>query len=85
MRRWIVCFFALPALWIAGSIATDLQAVLMIHAAFVMAMLSAWTAYRSGLGKRGTLAYFLGTVAMMGVAFIVAIATLFTICGRDDC
>jgi hypothetical protein len=80
--RWGLCFFAFPALWIAGSLGTGLQAVLMIPAAVVIALLSALTAYRSGRGKRGALGHFLGTSLMMVVALIIAIAIVFTIyCG----
>jgi Na+-driven multidrug efflux pump len=80
--RWVFCFLALPALWIAVSLGTDLQAVLMIPAAIVIALLSALTAYRSGRGKRGTLGHFLGTSLMIGVAFSITIAILFAIyCG----
>jgi hypothetical protein len=83
--RWIVCFLALPAVWIAWSLETGLQAVLMIPAAAVIALLSALTAYRSGCGKRGAFGYFLGTSAMMGVAFAIAVATIFTVyCDRGE-
>jgi len=89
LARWFVCFVALPALWIAGSLGTGFQAVLMIPAAVVVALLSALTAYRSGRGKRGALGHFFGTSAMMGVAFAIAIAVLFTFyCGdgsEGDC
>ena len=51
----------------------------MIPAAIAVALLSALTAHRSGRGKRGALAYFVGTGAMMGVAFIIAVATIFTV------
>jgi hypothetical protein len=80
--RWTLCFLALPALWIAGSLATDVHAESMIPAAFVIALLSALTAFRSGRGRRGALGYLLGTGAMMFVALLIAIATIFTIyCG----
>jgi predicted membrane protein len=80
--RWSLCFLVLPALWIAGSLATDLQAVLMIPAAVVVALLSALIAYRSGRGKRSALGHFLGTGVMMGVAFAVTVVIVFTIyCG----
>ena len=81
--RWILCFVALPALWIAVSLGSGLQAVLMIPAAVVIAVLSALTAYRSGRGNRGALGHFLGTSAMMGVAFVIAIAIVFTIYSGD--
>jgi hypothetical protein len=82
LTRRVFCFFALPALWIVGSLATDLQAVLMVPAAVVMALLSALTAYRSGRDKLGAFGYFLGTSLMMGVAFAIAIWVLFEIaCG----
>ena len=80
--RWAFCFLALPALWIAISLATDLQAVVIIPAAVVIALLSALTAYRSGRGTRGMLGYFLATSCMMGIAFVIAVAILFTVaCG----
>ena len=82
LTRRVLCFFALPALWIAGSLATDLQAVLMVPAAVVIALLSALTAYRSGRGNLGAFGYFLGTSLMMGIAFAIAIWVLFEIaCG----
>ena len=69
-------------LWIAGSWATKFQAVSMVPAAVFFALLSALTAFRSGCGGRGAVGYFLGTGAMMGVAFIISIAVIFTIaCG----
>jgi hypothetical protein len=87
--RWILCFVALPALWAVASLGTHLQAVSMIPAAFVAALLSASTAYRSGRGKHGALGYFLGTGAMLGVAFaITVIAILSVYCGDSidgDC
>ena len=76
--RWALCFMALPALWIAVGLGTDLQAVVMIPAAIVIALLSALTAFRSGLGERGALGYFFGTGCMIGVALAVTIAILFT-------
>ena len=80
--RWAVCFLALPALWIAGSFATDFQAVSMVPAAVFFALLSALTAYRSGRGSLRTFGYLLGTGAMMGIAFFIAIVVLFTLaCG----
>ena len=80
--RWILCFLALPALWIAVSLATNFQAVLMVPAAVVIALLSALSAYRSGRGGRGAFGYLLGTGAMMVVAFAVAVVILFTVvCG----
>lgn len=83
--RWILCFLGLPALWITGSLATGLHAVLMIPAAVVIALLSALTAYRSGRSNLRALGYFLGTGAMMGVAFAIAVATIFTIyCDRGE-
>jgi hypothetical protein len=83
--RWIVCFIALPALWALASLATHLQAVSMIPAAVVAALLSALTAFRSGRGKHAALGYFLGTGAMMAVAFAITIVTIFTIyCGDAD-
>lgn len=84
--RWVVCFLALPTLWIATSLGTDLQAVGMIPVAFVIALLSAVIAYRSGGGKCVALGYFLGTSTMMVVALAIAVATIFTFyCGDSDC
>ena len=80
--RWILCFLALPALWCAVSVATGMQAVLMIPAAVVVALLSTLTGYGSGRGKLAAFGYFLGTCVMMAVAFAIAVATIFTIiCG----
>ena len=83
--RWFVCFVALPALWIAFSVETGWHAVLMIPAAVLVAVVSALIAYGSGLGGGSAVGYFIGTAVMMGVAFFIAVATLFTIyCGGDD-
>jgi hypothetical protein len=85
--RWLLCFLALPALWIGINVGTDLQAMQMIPTALGVALLSAAIAYRSRRGKGVALGYFLGTSAMMGFAFAVAIATLLTFsCGESgDC
>jgi hypothetical protein len=81
----VLSFLVLPALWIAASIATGMQAVWMIPAAAVIALVSAMIRYRSGPRLHRAVAYFLGTGMMMGVAFAIAVATLFTICGNPDC
>jgi hypothetical protein len=82
--RLFLCFFSLPALWIAVSLATDVQAILMVPAAVVTALLSALTAYRSGRGALGAFGYFLGTSVMMGVAFAIAVAVLLEIYCEED-
>jgi hypothetical protein len=76
--RWVVCFVALPALWIAATLlSADLGAAGMISAAGLVALLSALTAHRSGLRARARVGYFVGTVAMMGLAITIAIIVLF--------
>jgi hypothetical protein len=83
--RWLLCFVALPTLWIAVSAVTDFQAVQMIPLAIALGAVSALTAYRSGRGLQGAIAYVLGTAAMMGVAFGIAVAIIFSTCGGEDC
>ena len=76
------CLVALPAAWIAGSLYTGFDAVEMIPAAIAVALLSGLTAWAAGRGRLAALGYFLGTGAMMGVAFWIAIFILLTIaCG----
>ena len=83
LARRVLCFLVLPALWAVGSVLTDWHAVLMIPLAFVAALLSASTAYRSGRGGLGALGYFFGTGVMLGVAFAVATVTLLAILCPD--
>jgi hypothetical protein len=81
----VLSFLVFPALWICASIAIGMQAVWAIPVAVGMALVSAMIGYRSGPGLFRAVAYFLGTGAMMGVAFAIAVATLFAICGNPDC
>jgi hypothetical protein len=83
--RWVFCFVALPAAWIAASLAGHLQAVEMIPGAVIAALVSALTAYLSGRGKRAALGYLLGTGLIMVLALVIAIATIFTVgCDRGE-
>jgi hypothetical protein len=68
-----------------ASIAAGLRAVGMIPAAFPNRFAFGPTAYRSVGGLVAAACYFLGTSAMMGIAFATAVTTLFTICGESDC
>ena len=83
--RWLLSFLVLPALWIGASIVTGMQAGWVIPVAVVVALVSAMIGYHSGPGLSRAVAYFLGTATMMGVAFAIAVVTLFAICGNPDC
>jgi hypothetical protein len=62
-----------------------MEAGWIIQTAVVIALVSALIGYGSGRRLSLAVGYFLGTGAMIGVAFALAVATLFTFCGQPDC